>query len=58
MKKALAILLVTLSSQAAFAFNGDVNGDGTVTSVDVTCLYNYLLSGDTSNLVHGDVIAI
>ena len=55
MKKALAILLVMASSQAAFAFNGDVNGDGSVTSVDVTCLYNYLLSGDTSNLVHGDV---
>ena len=55
MKKALAILLVMVSSQAAFAFNGDVNGDGSVTSVDVTCLYNYLLSSDTSNLVHGDV---
>ena len=25
---------------------GDVNGDGSVTSVDVTALYNYLLNGD------------
>jgi len=33
---------------------GDVNGDGSVTSVDVTALYNYLLSGDASSLVNGD----
>ncbi len=33
---------------------GDVNGDGHVTSVDVTALYNYLLNGDTSALVNGD----
>ncbi len=33
---------------------GDVNGDGTVTSVDVTALYNYLLNGDDSNIVNGD----
>lgn len=33
---------------------GDVNGDGTVTSADITILYNYLLSGDTTNLVNGD----
>ena len=33
---------------------GDVNGDGRVTSVDVTALYNYLLNGDDSNLVNGD----
>lgn len=25
---------------------GDVNGDGSVTSVDVTCIYNYMLNGD------------
>lgn len=34
---------------------GDVNGDGFVTSVDVTALYNYLLNNDTSNIVNGDV---
>jgi len=33
---------------------GDVNGDGSVTSADVTVLYNYLLNGDTSSLVNGD----
>ncbi|MBR5085817.1 MAG: phosphodiester glycosidase family protein [Muribaculaceae bacterium] len=33
---------------------GDVNGDGLVSSVDVTALYNYLLNGDTSALVNGD----
>ena len=33
---------------------GDVNGDGTVTSADVTALYNYLLSGDMSAIVNGD----
>ena len=33
---------------------GDVNGDGHVSSVDVTALYNYLLNSDESNLVNGD----
>ena len=33
---------------------GDVNGDGHVSSVDVTALYNYLLNNDDSALVHGD----
>ncbi|MBQ3324009.1 MAG: M6 family metalloprotease domain-containing protein [Muribaculaceae bacterium] len=33
---------------------GDVNGDGSVTSADVTALYNYLLNGDNSNIVNGD----
>ncbi|MBO4721494.1 MAG: C10 family peptidase [Muribaculaceae bacterium] len=33
---------------------GDVDGDGFVTSTDVTALYNYLLSGDTSAIVNGD----
>ncbi|MBR6432469.1 MAG: C10 family peptidase, partial [Muribaculaceae bacterium] len=36
------------------AVNGDVNGDGVVSSVDVTALYNYLLNGDTSAIVNGD----
>lgn len=38
-----------------FAIKGDVNGDGTVTSTDVTALYNFLLYNDTSSLVNGDV---
>lgn len=33
---------------------GDVNGDGSVTSADVTILYDYLLNNDTSNIVNGD----
>ncbi|MBR5029528.1 MAG: dockerin type I repeat-containing protein, partial [Muribaculaceae bacterium] len=33
---------------------GDVNGDGEVTSADITALYNFLLNGDASNIVNGD----
>ena len=33
---------------------GDVNGDGHVSSVDVTALYNYLLNNDSSDRVNGD----
>ena len=33
---------------------GDVNGDGLVSSVDVTALYNYLLNNDNSAIVYGD----
>ena len=33
---------------------GDVNGDGIVSSVDVTALYNYLLNNDSSSIVNGD----
>ena len=36
------------------AVDGDVNGDGVVTAADVTAIYNYLLSGDASQLVNGD----
>ncbi len=38
----------------AAAITGDVNGDGVVTSADVTALYDYLLSNDESHLVNGD----
>ena len=38
----------------AAAISGDVNGDGVVTSADVTTLYDYLLNGDTTSLVNGD----
>ena len=34
---------------------GDVNGDGIVSSVDVTALYNYLLNNDSSAIVDGDL---
>jgi hypothetical protein len=34
---------------------GDVNCDGQVTSVDITCLYNYLLNGDVTYLATSDV---
>ena len=33
---------------------GDVNGDGNVTSADVTVLYNWLLNNDNSAIVNGD----
>lgn len=36
------------------AVAGDVNGDGEVTSADVTALYNWLLNSDDSALVNGD----
>ena len=55
MKKYFALFLVLLVSQVAFAQNGDVNGDGAVTSADVTCLYNYLLNGNESYLATSDV---
>lgn len=34
---------------------GDANGDGSVTSADVTAIYNFLLNNDLSGLVNGDV---
>lgn len=33
---------------------GDVNGDGAVTSADITVLYNYLLNNDSSTMINGD----
>ncbi len=36
------------------AIPGDVNGDGNVTSSDITALYDFLLTNDTSNIVNGD----
>ncbi len=55
MKKVFALFLVMLISQAVFAYNGDVNGDGTVTSADVTAIYNFILNGDETALINGDV---
>ncbi len=34
---------------------GDVNGDGVVNSSDVTALYKFILTGDTTQLRNGDV---
>lgn len=34
---------------------GDVNCDGHVTTVDITCLYNYLLNGDETYIATSDV---
>lgn len=34
---------------------GDVNCDGEVTTIDITCLYNYLLNGDETYLATSDV---
>ena len=33
---------------------GDVNGDGVVTSSDVTAIFNLILFGDSSSIVNGD----
>ena len=33
---------------------GDVNGDGVITSADITALYSYLLSGETTEIFNGD----
>lgn len=45
---------VTPDDPIQTAIPGDVDGDGHVSSVDVTALYNFLLNGDTSSLVNGD----
>ena len=34
---------------------GDVDGDGEVTAVDITAIYNYLLDGDTTYLATSDI---
>ena len=43
------IMVTTLAG-----LTGDVNGDGSVNSADVTALYTYLLTGDDSDIVNGD----
>jgi len=32
----------------------DVDGDRTITSTDITCLYNYLLNGDETYITTSD----
>ncbi|MBP5687936.1 MAG: leucine-rich repeat protein [Muribaculaceae bacterium] len=46
---------VVISAIATTAVLGDVDGDGAVTTVDVTCIYNYLLNGDTTFIDTCDV---
>ena len=46
------IEVTTLAGGAPIA--GDVNGDGNVTSADITALYNYLLNSDMSGIINGD----
>ena len=40
---------------AAVGVLGDVNGDGEVTTVDITAIYNYLLNGDETFIATSDV---
>lgn len=53
LNSALSIREVIVESLAAPVM-GDVDGDGTVTSADITVLYNYLLNNDSSCIVNGD----
>ena len=52
---ALLMMWAAIGNQASAAITGDVNDDGTVSSVDITILYNYLLNNDVSDIVNGDV---
>ncbi|MBR6490364.1 MAG: glycosyl hydrolase 53 family protein [Muribaculaceae bacterium] len=54
-KYILAVAVMAMASQMAVAFNCDVNGDGVVTSVDITAIYNYLLNGDMTFAATSDV---
>ncbi|MBR5119348.1 MAG: SUMF1/EgtB/PvdO family nonheme iron enzyme [Muribaculaceae bacterium] len=55
-KTLLAILAIVACSVAANAnVYGDVNGDGNVTVVDVTAIYNYLLDDDDTFLATSDI---
>ena len=46
--------LIEVTTTESTTVAGDVNGDGDVTSFDITALYNYLLAGDMSDIVNGD----
>lgn len=47
-------LLYTVPGSGDEPIPGDVDGDGHVTSGDVTALYNYMLNSDDSSIVNGD----
>jgi hypothetical protein len=46
---------ILLPGEAQQGIFGDVNCDGSVTSADVTALYNYLLNGDQTYIATSDV---
>ncbi len=46
--------LITVTTLAGGVY-GDVDGDGEVTAVDITAIYNYLLNGDETYLATSDV---
>lgn len=47
----------TIAAHKAYyiTLTGDVNGDGYITSADITAIYDYLLNGDTSFIATSDV---
>ena len=47
-------VFTTLFPHTGGGIPGDVNGDGIVSSVDITALYNWLLNNDASDIVNGD----
>ena len=47
-------MTLTVVRQEITAIPGDVNGDGVVTSADVTLLYNILLNNDYEGVVNAD----
>jgi hypothetical protein len=47
--------VVYRNAPVSAAVMGDVNGDGEVTAVDITALYNYLLNGDETYLATSDL---
>lgn len=53
-KPQIAIVNATKLGTFTPAVPGDVNGDGMVTSADVTALYSSILAGDNSDIVNGD----
>lgn len=57
MKKVLSVFAIFALSVVAMAQTprGDVNGDGSVTSYDITALYNYLLNNDMTNYSTSDI---
>lgn len=58
MKKTLlvaALIVAAAVGYQASALTGDVNGDGSVTSADITAIYDYMLTGDTTHATSCDV---
>ena len=47
--------VVITAKTVAETVPGDVDGDGFVTSADITVLYDFILTGDTTHLINGDV---